>query len=471
MEHLIYCAGKFIDTPNTIEVINPYDGRVVSTTFLAGEEELKRAVNMAHQAADEMAMLPAFKKAEILFEIIDGLEREKRVFAEMIAKEAGKPWRYALGEVNRAIQTFTVAAEEAKRIPSEILQLDWTPAGEGREGLVKYFPVGPIGAISPFNFPLNLAVHKLAPALAAGCPVVLKPATKTPLATLELAKLIDKTSLPKGAVSILPMDRKVGGLMVKDEGLKMLTFTGSPEVGWMMKQNCGKKKIALELGGNAGVIITPTADIGKAIERCVFGAFAYSGQVCIHAQRIWVHDAVYDHFVKQFVEKTKALVLGDPMDEATEVSVMIDDSNAQRVEEWIRLAVKDGAEVLAGGERKGRMITPTVLTNTRPGMHVCAKEVFGPVVTIEKYTNFQNAIREVNNSKYGLQAGVFTDSISEMNAAHNYMEVGGVIINDVPTFRVDHMPYGGVKDSGVGREGVKYAIREMMEPRILVKNK
>lgn len=471
MEHLIYCAGKFIDTPNTIEVINPYDGRVVSTTFLAGEEELKRAVNMAHQVADELAMLPAFKKAEILFEIIDGLEREKRVFAEMIAKEAGKPWRYALGEVNRAIQTFTVAAEEAKRIPSEILQLDWTPAGEGREGLVKYFPLGPIGAISPFNFPLNLAVHKLAPALAAGCPVVLKPATKTPLATLELAKLIDKTSLPKGAVSILPMNRKVGGLMVKDEGLKMLTFTGSPEVGWMMKQNCGKKKIALELGGNAGVIVTPSADIGKAIERCVFGAFAYSGQVCIHAQRIWVHDAVYDHFVKQFVEKTKALVLGDPMDEATEVSVMIDDSNAQRVEEWIRLAVKDGAEVLAGGERKGRMITPTVLTNTRPGMYVCAKEVFGPVVTIEKYTTFQNAIREVNNSKYGLQAGVFTDSISEMNAAHNYMEVGGVIINDVPTFRVDHMPYGGVKDSGVGREGVKYAIREMMEPRILVKNK
>lgn len=471
MEHYIYCAGHFIDTPNTVEVINPYDGRVVSTTFLAGEDELKRAVNMARQVADEMAMLPAFKKAEILFEIIDGLEREKSVFAEIIAKEAGKPWRYALGEVNRAIQTFTVAAEEAKRIPSEMLQLDWTPAGEGREGLVKYFPLGPIGAISPFNFPLNLAVHKLAPALAAGCPVVLKPATKTPLATLELAKVIDKTSLPKGAISILPMDRTIGTLMVKDEGLKMLTFTGSPEVGWMMKQNCGKKKIALELGGNAGVIVTPSADIKKAIERCVFGAFAYSGQVCIHAQRIWVHDAVYDHFVKQFVEKTNALVLGDPMNEATEVSVMIDDANAQRVEEWIQLAVKDGAEVLVGGERKGRMITPTVLTNTRPGMHVCAKEVFGPVVTIEKYASFQDAVRAVNNSKYGLQAGVFTDSISEMNTAHNYMEVGGVIINDVPTFRVDHMPYGGVKDSGIGREGVKYAMREMMEPRILVKNK
>lgn len=471
MEHYIYCAGHFIDTPNTVEVINPYDGRVVSTTFLAGEDELKRAVNMARQVADEMAMLPAFKKAEILFEIIDGLEREKSVFAEIIAKEAGKPWRYALGEVNRAIQTFTVAAEEAKRIPSEMLQLDWTPAGEGREGLVKYFPLGPIGAISPFNFPLNLAVHKLAPALAAGCPVVLKPATKTPLATLELAKVIDKTSLPKGAISILPMDRTIGTLMVKDEGLKMLTFTGSPEVGWMMKQNCGKKKIALELGGNAGVIVTPSADIKKAIERCVFGAFAYSGQVCIHAQRIWVHDAVYDHFVKQFVEKTNALVLGDPMNEATEVSVMIDDANAQRVEEWIQLAVKDGAEVLVGGERKGRMITPTVLTNTRPGMHVCAKEVFGPVVTIEKYASFQDAVRAVNNSKYGLQAGVFTDSISEMNTAHNYMEVGGVIINDVPTFRVDHMPYGGVKDSGIGREGVKYAMREMMESRILVKNK
>lgn len=470
-EHLIYCAGRFIDTDDTFSVINPYNNEVVSKTYLADDESLEKAIEAAVNVQSDFAAWPSYKKSESLRYISDRLDKEQGTFAKIIAREAAKPHKYALGEVKRAVQTFKVASEEALRLPGEYLPLDWTAAGEGREGYVKYFPRGPVAAISPFNFPLNLAVHKIAPAIAAGCPVVLKPATKTPLSTLELAKIINDAGLPEGAVSIMPMSRKTGEKLITDDRFKMLTFTGSPEVGWALKSRAGKKHVALELGGNAGVIISPSANLEHAVKRSVFGAFAYSGQVCIHAQRFYVHESIYDKFVEQFLKQTHSLQVGDPVSEHTDVSAMIDQGNAGRVAAWIEEARQQGAKVLAGGNRQNTYVEPTVLTNTKNTMNVCAKEIFGPVVSIEKYVDFQEAITAVNDSKYGLQAGIFTDSLSEMNAAHNLLEVGGVIINDVPTFRVDHMPYGGVKDSGTGREGVKYTIREMMEPRILVKNK
>jgi glyceraldehyde-3-phosphate dehydrogenase (NADP+) len=336
--------------------------------------------------------------------------------------------------------------------------------------LVRYFPVGVIAGIAPFNFPLNLAAHKIAPAIASGNAIIIKPARSTPLSVLELAKIIDQTDLPKGAFSVLPMDREAGNQLVTDERIQMLSFTGSPNVGWKMKANAGKKKIALELGGNAGVIVSEHADLDLAVKKCLVGGFAYSGQVCIHVQRIMVHEKVFDTFVDKFIAGTQMLTFGAPDNENTDISVMIDEDNARRVEDWVNEAVSEGAKILFGGKRKGSFFEPTIITNTKQNMKVCALEIFGPVVTIEKFPDFPQAIDMINDSEYGLQAGVFTNNIIEMNHSFNELEVGGVIINDVPTFRVDHMPYGEIKNSGFGREGVKYTIQEMMEPRLLVKN-
>jgi glyceraldehyde-3-phosphate dehydrogenase (NADP+) len=316
---------------------------------------------------------------------------------------------------------------------------------------------------------LNLAVHKIAPAIAAGNPIILKPARSTPLSVLELAKIIHQTGLPSGSVSILPMDRIAGNQLVTDERFKMLSFTGSPQVGWKMKRDAGKKKVILELGGNAGVIITPSADIDLAVSKCLMGGFSYSGQVCIHVQRIFVHETCFDQFTEQFAAKIRTLRQGDPRDPQTDISAMIDEENAIRVEQWVHESVAAGAEILCGGKRDGSIFEPTLITRTRPEMKVCALEIFGPVVTVEKYSDFTDGLNRVNQSTFGLQAGVFTNQLDEMNIAFNELEVGGVIINDVPTFRVDHMPYGGVKESGSGREGVRYAVQEMMEPRLLVK--
>jgi len=315
-----------------------------------------------------------------------------------------------------------------------------------------------------------LGIRKIAPALAAGNTIILKPARSTPLSMLELAAIIHETGLPQGALSVLVTGREAGNLLVTDDRIKMVSFTGSPEVGWEIKTRAGRKKVLLELGGNAGVIVTPSADLLLAAEKILTGSFAYSGQVCIHVQRIFVHRSMMEAFSERFVERVKRLRLGDPLDPATEVSVMIDEANARRVESWIGEAVAGGAEVLCGGKRVGGMVEPTVLTRTRPEMKVCSLEIFGPVVTLEAYDSFPEAIAGVNDSRYGLQAGVFTNEIGEMNQAFEQLEVGGVIINDVPTFRVDHMPYGGVKDSGFGREGVRYSILEMMEPKLLVRN-
>lgn len=469
MEFKIYCAGEFLTTPTNLEIHNPHTGEIVATTSLASSALLEMAIEKALAVRHEMAELPSWKRYEILQEIAQEMSNQKESLAMLLAAEAGKPIRYARGEIDRAIQTFIVASEESKRLPAEIISLDWTPAGTGKQGLIQYFPVGVVAGISPFNFPMNLAVHKIAPAIASGCPIILKPSSSTPLSTLALAKIIDQTSLPKGSISIMPMDRATGNKLVTDDRIKLLTFTGSPSVGWRMKADAGHKKVVLELGGNAGVIVTSSADIDMAVNKCIAGAFAYSGQVCIHSQRIYVEKSIFNLFSEKFVAATKKLKMGTPEDESTEITSMIDLDNAVRVENWVNEALDEGANLLCGGHRKNNFYEPTILTNTKMGMKVCALEIFGPVVTLDPVDSFEEAVGMINNSEYGLQASVFTNSINQMNYAHKYLEVGGVIVNDITTFRVDHMPYGGVKNSGIGREGVKYSIYEMMEPRILVK--
>lgn len=466
----IYAAGKFITTPQPIFVRNSYNNEIIAETFLADINILEEAIKQASAVEKELRKTPAYIRYEILMQIANTMKARKDELSSVLAQEAAKPLRYAQAEIQRAIYTFIAAAEECKRPPMEYMRLDWEPTGKGKEGLIKYFPIGLIAGISPFNFPMNLAVHKIAPAIASGCPIILKPATSTPLSTLELAKIMDETALPKGAVSIIPMDRQTGNSLVTDERFKLLTFTGSPSVGWKMKNDAKKKKVVLELGGNAGVLITSSADIDFAVKRCIVGAFAYAGQVCIHTQRIYADKKIFSIFKEKFIEETKKLKAGHPLDLSTDITSMIDEENAKRVEEWVNNAIKEGAELVCGGNRKGTFYEPTILTHTKHEMQVVCNEIFGPVVILEPYEKFEDAIHLVNNSIYGLQAGVFTNEINEMNYAFEHLQVGGVILNDVSVFRVDHMPYGGVKESGIGREGVKYAMQDMMEAKILVKN-
>jgi acyl-CoA reductase-like NAD-dependent aldehyde dehydrogenase len=464
----IYIGGTFKKTKDVLQVINPYNALVFAETYLGGEKDLEAAIVKAQSVDNVMKEMSSYERYEILFHISKEITRKKVHLSSILAQEAGKPLVYAAAEIDRSAQTFLIAAEESKRLPKEYISLDWSPAGINREGIVKYFPIGLVAGISPFNFPMNLAAHKIAPAIAAGCPIVLKPASATPLSTLELAKIVDEAPLPKGALSVIPMNRTTGKKLVTDERFKLLTFTGSPEVGWQMKQEAGKKKVVLELGGNAGVIVTGSADIDFAVKRCLIGGFAYSGQVCIHAQRIFIEKPFFNEFVEKFVENTKKLKSGDPLNSETQLSVMIDEPNAKRVENWVQEAIQGKAKLLCGGNRNGAFFEPTVLTNTKASMKVNCLEIFGPVITLEPYTAFEEAIQLVNDTPFGLQAGVFTNRFDEISKAFNQLDVGGVIINDVPTFRVDHMPYGGMKDSGLGREGIKYAIYDMMEPKILV---
>ncbi len=469
-EYKIYSEGEFIETNQDLFVRNPYNNEIIAKTYLADNEVLENTIQKALNVEKEMRNIPSYQKYEILRFVSGELLKERKRLAGILSQESGKPMRYALGEIDRASQTILIAAEESKRLPKEYISLDWTPKGEKKEGLVKYFPIGLIAGISPFNFPLNLAMHKIAPAIAAGCPIILKPARSTPLSVLEFAKIIDKTNLPKGAVSILPTDRTIGNRLVIDERFKMISFTGSPEIGWKIKNNAGKKKVVLELGGNAGIIISDKANVDTVIKKCIVGAFAYSGQVCIHTQRIYVHEKIFAPFTKKFIKETKKLEYGNPMKFQTDISVMIDEENAKRVENWVNEAVSDGAELLFGGKRNDSYFEPTIITNTKPDMKVCAEEVFGPVVVIEKVDSVKEAVSYINNSEFGLQAGIFSDSIEETNYAFENIQAGAVISNDIPTFRVDHMPYGGIKDSGFGREGVKYSINKMLEPKLLVKD-
>lgn len=466
----IYCGGEFVTSSNVLDVINPFNGETFATTCLADQAILEKAITKAQSVREEMRDLPSYKRSEILLFIAAELKKDRQRLGEVLCKESAKPISYALGEIDRAIQTFTIAAEECKRLPKEYMSLDWTKPGEKREGLVNYFPVGLVAGISPFNFPINLAVHKIAPAIASGCPIILKPASATPLSTLELAKIIDRSELPKGAVSVLPMNRETGNQLVTDERFNMLSFTGSPEVGWKMKAQSGKKKVVLELGGNAGLIISDSANFEDALKKSLVGAFAYSGQVCIHAQRFFVHEKIFDRFKDAFVEKTKQLKAGDPLDPKTEVNHMIDEDNAKRVKSWVSEAVKQGATLLCGGKRDGGYVEPTVLTNCTDKMKVSCEEVFGPVICLEKYDgSIEDAVRKINDTKFGLQCGIFTNRVDELDYCFKHAEVGGVIHNDSPILRFDHMPYGGIRESGLGREGVKYAIHDMMEAKILVR--
>jgi glyceraldehyde-3-phosphate dehydrogenase (NADP+) len=465
----IYSAGKFITSSKTLEVRNPYDGSLVATTYLADKEILEQTINAALLVKEELKNLASYKKFQILKQISETITGQRKQLAEILCLESGKPFKYALAEIDRSAQTFLIAAEESKRIPKEYISLDWTPNGEGREGVVNYFPIGLIAGIAPFNFPMNLAVHKIAPAIASGCSIILKPASSTPLSCLELAKIIDSTDLPKGAVSILPMDRETGNLLVTDERFKLLSFTGSPVVGWKMKTQSGKKKVVLELGGNAATIITESANFKDALSKSLMGAFAYSGQICIHAQRFIVHISIYQKFIDELKTETLKLKYGNPIDVTTDISNMIDEENAIRVEAWINEAIKQGAQLICGGKRKGSHVEPTILINCNNTMKVYAEEVFGPVICINSYNTIEEAIELANDTKFGLQCGIFTNSISELDKCFQQIEVGGVIHNHVPTLRYDHMPYGGVKESGLGREGIKYAMLDMLEPKVLVK--
>jgi len=469
-EYKIYCGGKFVTSKNKLEVLNKYNNKVFATTYQADEKILDTAVKNAAAARKEMSELSSLEKYEALKFIHENILNRKNELAEILCIESGKPMIYALAEIERAAQTFLIAAEECKRLPKEYMSLDWTPNGKNKEGLVKYFPAGIVAGISPFNFPLNLAVHKIAPAIAAGCPIILKPASSTPLSTLELAKIIDETNLPPGAVSVLPMNRSTGNLLVTDNRVNVLSFTGSPEVGWELKKQSGKKKVILELGGNAGVIVSDTCDVNKIMSKCLAGAFSYSGQICIHAQRFYVHKNSFAAFLNSMKKEAAKLIVGDPLNKKTQISHMIDEENAKRVEKWVNEAIKQGAELVSGGKRNGNYFSPTILTNTTSIMKVNSEEVFGPVVCVESYNgNIEDAVQKINNTRFGLQCGVFTDSVTELDYVFNNVEAGGILHNEVPTLRFDQMPYGGVKDSGLGREGVKYAIIDMMEARVLVK--
>ncbi|PHR43647.1 MAG: aldehyde dehydrogenase [Fluviicola sp.] len=452
-----------------MQVFNPYSQEVLGEIELKSEEEINQIIRDSVSAKQEMGDLSAGEKSEILLHIIDGIRKKYNEFIITIAEESGKPYRYSKAEVDRAIQTFTIAAEECKRIPHELIDLDATQKGKGLKGEVIYVPKGIVFGISPFNFPLNLAVHKIAPAIATGCPIILKPSSKTPLTMELLAEIINKTNLPRGGFQLVHCSRELGNKLVEHKDIDLLSFTGSPGVGWNMKSKAGKKSVVLELGGNAAAIICDDADIDLAIEELIVGGFAYSGQVCIHTQRIYVHSSLKDDFTTKYIEKTKALKIGEPIKEDTEFGVMIDEDNAKRVEGWVKEALENGAELLLGHKREGGLYYPTILSNVKRGLKVRDEEVFGPVVIIESFDKLESAIDEVNASRWGLQASIFTDRISNRDKAFRALNVGGLIHNKSTTFRVDDMPYGGIKDSGFGREGVKYAMKDYLEAKLLVR--
>ena len=437
-------------------------------TYTATDAQYDEAVEAAVAAFEVTRTLPAYERGRILREISAGIRARREELGRLIALESGKPIRDALVEVDRATLTFRLGAEEAERMTGELIPLDLMPAAKDRVGITRRFPIGPIAAISPFNFPLNLAAHKLAPAIASGNPIVLKPPSKDPLTMLAVAEIIEAAGVPAGSVSILPMTRELGDRMVADPRFKLLTFTGSPSVGWRMKERAGKKKVVLELGGNAGVIVDKSADLDWAIKRCLVGAFAYAGQVCISVQRAFIHEDIWDEFMGRFVEGARALKVGDPLDPTTDLGPMVDANAASRTERWVDEAVALGGKVLLGGKADGTFFPPTILTDVPPTAQVCSNEAFAPLVVAFPFRDFDEAIAGVNDSMFGLQTGVFTNDLAGAWRAFSELEVGGVIVNDVPTFRIDHMPYGGVKDSGLGREGLRYAIEDMTEIRIMV---
>jgi glyceraldehyde-3-phosphate dehydrogenase (NADP+) len=451
-------------------VHDPFTGKVLAEVSQGSEADAEDAIESTAAATQPMGALPSHARFHLLQRIAGALYDRREEFARIMTGEAGKPITDARREVARAVQTFTIAAEEAKRIPGEVIPLDWTPSMDSHLGILRRVPIGPVLGITPFNFPLNLVAHKVAPALAAGNPILIKPAPQTPLTALLLAEVGLEAGVPPGGLNVLPCDNRVAERLVVDPRFKLLSFTGSAAVGWMLKAKCGKKKVVLELGGNAGVIVEQDADLDFAAQRCASGGFGYAGQTCISVQRIFVHHSVVDLFTTKLLLQVARLKGGDPNDESTVVGPLIDQHAAHRVEEWIGEAVAQGARVLLGGKRMGSVVEATVLTNVTPTMKVSCREVFGPVVTVTPYRQFDEALEAMNRSEYGLQAGVFTQDVNKVFYAFRHLEVGAVLVNEIPTFRAEHMPYGGVKDSGLGREGLRISIEEMTEPRFLVLN-
>ena len=464
-------AGLWLKTGDAIEVHSPYNDALVAVVHRAGPKEIEQAIAGASKAFEVTRKLPSWKRAETLMKVSQGIAARREELARTLALEAGKPIRAARLEVDRAAFTFQIASEESKRIHGEIIALDWLPGTEGRVGQVHRVPLGPVVGISPFNFPLNLVAHKVAPAFAAGNPIIIRPASATPLSAIKLGEIILESGWPEGGFAVVPCDTKTANPLVEDPRIKLLTFTGSPVVGWALKKRAGAKRVTLELGGNAGVIVHDDADIAYAAERVAWGGFSYAGQSCISVQRVYISSSVYEDFVDDLIPRVKAQVLGDPLDEKTDVGPMIDLGAAARLETWIKEAMAGGAEVLAGGSRKGTMFEPTVLASLQEDMAVSCQEAFGPIVGLFPYKDVHQAIRSVDNSDFGLQAGLFTNNTKIIQEAFEEIEVGGLMVNDVPTFRIDHMPYGGVKQSGIGREGLRYAIEEMTETKLLAFNR
>jgi acyl-CoA reductase-like NAD-dependent aldehyde dehydrogenase len=468
--HGFFIDGKWLEEGDIVEVRAPYDGTVIGRVFRGRREHAEAAIAAAVKAFGTTRRLPAFERQRVLRRIATGMQERKEEFSRILAQEAGKPIKTARIEVERAIFTFNIAAEETVRGYGEYLPLDWQQSTAGRWGIVRRFPLGPIAGISPFNFPLNLVAHKVAPAMAAGCSMVLKPAPQTPLSALLLAEVVQQAGWPDGGLNVLLLSNEDSELLVTDERIKLISFTGSAAGGWAIKNKAGKKKVVLELGGNSAVIVHSDYDLKYAAERCVTGGFAYAGQSCISVQRILVENSVYGTFTDLLLAGVKNLKVGDPLDESSDLGPLIRESDAIRAADWIQEAIRGGGRLLCGGKRTGSLLEPTVLTGTRPYMKVNCQEIFAPVVTVEPYNDFASALREANNSPYGLQAGLFTRDAKLIFQAYEELEVGGVIAGDVPTFRVEHMPYGGVKDSGLGREGLRDAIQEMTEPKLLVMN-
>jgi len=461
--------GNRPELPNTdLDVIDKYTGQVSTRVPLADAATIDRAIDLAHQAAPHMAALKPYARQQILYTCVAEFERRRDELALSLCIEAGKPISDAEGEVTRLIDTFRVAAEEAVRIGGETIPLEISARADGYRAMTQRVPLGPCAFISPFNFPLNLVAHKVAPAIAAGCPFVLKPASATPVGALIIGEVLAGAGLPEGAFSILPCPRDGADQLVTDDRLKLLSFTGSDAVGWQLKAKAGKKKVVLELGGNAACIVDETADLDDAAARLVVGAFYQSGQSCISVQRILIHESVYDRVRESLTAKVETLKSGDPKDPQTFIGPMISEKEAVRLQSWIESAVAAGGRVLCGNERNGAVISATLLEDVPVEEKLCQEEAFGPVAVLSRFTDFEAALRQVNASRYGLQAGVFTRDLYRAQMAWDRLEVGGVVVGDVPSWRVDHMPYGGVKDSGIGREGLRYAIEDMTEIRLLV---
>lgn len=467
-EYPYYLANEAIYANKDLKVYDKYSGELATEVPLATPDVLDQAISAACGAADAMAKMPMFERQAVLEHCVTRFRERFDELAYALCVEAGKPINDAKGEVTRLIDTFKIAAEETSRQYGETIPLDISPRAKGYSGMTKRVPIGPCAFISPFNFPLNLAAHKVAPAIAAGCPFVLKPASLTPIGALLIGEILAETSLPKGAFSILPCRRDSADLLTEDDRLKLLSFTGSPDVGWALKARAGKKPVVLELGGNAACVVDKDWDIDDAVARIIFGAFYQSGQSCIGVQRIYIHSDVYDEFKQKLVAKTKALKSGDPKDPQTFIGPMISEGEASRLHGWINDAVSAGATLLCGGEREGTMLQATLLENVEPSQDVCAEEAFGPVAILAPFNDFDQVLKDINSSRFGLQAGIFTKDLYQAQKAWDELEVGGVVIGDIPSWRVDHMPYGGVKDSGLGREGIRWAMEDMTELRLMV---